>query len=63
MVIKRGTKLCFKHCSYVVIILVNTDLNKSAIPTYSSKNLVFLCSVCFFVCSFLNSISFIKLSN
>ena len=33
------------HYSLVVIILFNTDLYKSAFPTYSFKNLVFDLSV------------------
>ena len=62
--IKGATKFYFMHYSCVVIILFNTDLFMSVLPTYSLKNLVFvfLCSMhC--VCSALNTISCLQTYN
>ena len=62
--LKGATKLYFMHTLYDVIILFNTDLYKSAFPTYSFENLLFRLSVFFiFVCSVLNSMSFLKTDN
>ena len=52
--IKGATKLYFGHYSYVVIILFNTDLYKSAFSTDSFVKLIF----CLFMLSALRWIEF-----
>ena len=47
--VKGAMKLYFMHCSCVVIILLITDLYKSAFSTYSFKKpVLFFCVVSFF---------------
>ena len=58
--IKGATKFYFTHHLCGVIILFNTDLNKSAFSTYSFGKLVF----CLFVFLFyLNNFNFVNYFN
>ena len=43
--VKGAAKLYFMYYSCVVIILLNTELYKSAFPIYSFKNLILRLSV------------------
>ena len=46
--LKGATKSCFAHCSFVVFILFNTGLRKSAFSTNSFRKLVSILAFCLF---------------